>query len=161
MSTSTISFDGHSMNPPPNQAGILPSTSMPPIAHQYSIPNFDGSSTSSFPSEEHTSPDSNPCSVSQNQQLNLCSPHQKDDATERQHCKSKNLFTERRRRDRINAGILRLRALVPKITKVKHFFTTSLMRQSHMISTSLGLFHNALTFSLCLIARWAHQTQSQ
>lgn len=123
MSTSTISFDGHSMNPSLNQAGILPSTSTPPVAHQYSCPNFDGSSTSSFPSDEHTSPDSNPCSVSQNQQLNLCSPHQKDDATERQHCKSKNLFTERRRRDRINAGILRLRSLVPKITKMNRAAT--------------------------------------
>ncbi|KAJ8451635.1 LOW QUALITY PROTEIN: hypothetical protein Cgig2_018269 [Carnegiea gigantea] len=123
MSTSTISFDGHIMNPSLNQAGILLSTSTPPVAHQYSHPNFDGSSTSSFPSDEHTSPDSNPCSVSQNQQLNLCSPHQKDDATERQHCKSKNLFTERRRRDRINAGILRLRALVPKITKMNRAAT--------------------------------------
>uniref|UniRef100_A0A7C9EC98 Transcription factor n=1 Tax=Opuntia streptacantha TaxID=393608 RepID=A0A7C9EC98_OPUST len=141
MSTSTISFDGHSMNPSPNQAGILPSMQTLPVAHQYSCPNFDRSSTSSFPSDEHTSPDSNPCSVSQNQhQLNLCSPHHKDDATERQHCKSKNLFTERRRRNRINTGILRLRALVPKITKVKHSFALSLM-----ISSSSGLFHNVLT----------------
>ncbi|KAL2903285.1 Transcription factor bHLH90 [Bienertia sinuspersici] len=142
MSTSAISFDGqfidtlidkstNNFRSPLNQSNILAwPQSLIPIAQRNSDSTLDGSSTGSFPSDEGPSPDSNPSSVSQDISLKLQPTCHEDCITpkervennkqrpERGQGKSKNLLTERNRRQRINNGILSLRALVPKITKM-------------------------------------------
>ncbi|KNA23568.1 hypothetical protein SOVF_023740 [Spinacia oleracea] len=132
MSTSTISFDGQSIDP----IFDTKSNSCLSSLNQSNMPawpqsTLDGSSTGSFPSDERPSPDSNPCSVSQDtffKPLTVChdnSTIEKDirvveikHKPERGTGKSKNLLTERNRRQRISNGLLSLRALVPKITKM-------------------------------------------
>ncbi|XP_021742640.1 transcription factor bHLH90-like [Chenopodium quinoa] len=146
MSTSTISFDGQSIDPfldiksnsglsslnQPNIPAWPQPSMLPSIAQRYSDSTLDGSSTGSFPSDEHPSPDSNPCSVSQDipsKPLMACHKDpvivQEKHGLKRGTGKSKNLLTERNRRQRINDGILSLRALVPKITKMHKAATLS------------------------------------
>ncbi|XP_057528764.1 transcription factor bHLH90 isoform X2 [Amaranthus tricolor] len=140
MSTSTLTFDGQSINSyvdksiscisSLNQANI-PTWPQPliPLALHSSETNLDGSSTGSFPLDERPSPDSNPCSAAHQKSLKLLTANHENSIIpvdridnrrkpEKGQCKSKNLITERNRRQRINDGILALRALVPKITKM-------------------------------------------
>lgn len=147
MSTSTISFDEQSIDPvfdrstniclsSLNQTNILawPQQPLIQIAPLYSDSTLDVSSTGSFPSDERPSPDSNWSSVSHDIPLQPVTACHEDSIIlknkmdsrlkpERGHCKSKNLLTERNRRQRIHDGILSLRALVPKITKVYRSIT--------------------------------------
>ncbi|XP_074295650.1 transcription factor bHLH90-like [Silene latifolia] len=86
-------------------------------AHTHSDSTMGGSSTGSFPS-----PDSTPFSASQ------AMPKEESQGTqmvEKKSCKSKNLLTERNRRRRISDGMLKLRSLVPKITKMHKAATLS------------------------------------
>ncbi|KMT07248.1 hypothetical protein BVRB_6g148810 [Beta vulgaris subsp. vulgaris] len=149
MSTSTISFDEQSIDPvfdrstniclsSLNQSNILawPQQPLIQIAPLYSDSTLDVSSTGSFPSDERPSPDSNWSSVSHDIPLQPVTACHEDSIIlknkmdsrlkpERGHCKSKNLLTERNRRQRIHDGILSLRALVPKITKMHKAATLS------------------------------------
>lgn len=144
MSTSTLSFDElHSIEPffDIRSSSCLSSLNKPNIpawpqpdlitsvAHHCSDSTLDGSSTGSFPSDERPSPDSNPCSASQDIPFKPLTASRADSIPvkdkvengyrpEKGTGKSKNLLTERNRRQRINNGILSLRALVPKITKM-------------------------------------------
>nr|WCO08280.1 hypothetical protein [Suaeda aralocaspica] len=142
MSTSAVSYDGqfieafvekstNNLESPLNQPNILAwPKSLIPVAQRNSDSTLDGSSTGSFPSDERPSPDSKPCSMSQDTSLKLqttCHENCIDpkegvknnkQRPERGQGRSKNLLTERNRRHRINKGLLSLRALVPKITKM-------------------------------------------
>ncbi|KAK9707393.1 hypothetical protein RND81_07G194800 [Saponaria officinalis] len=70
-----------------------------------------------------SSPDSTPCnSVSQAMPKEVSDGNQN---TGKKQCKSKNLWTERNRRKRISDGMLTLRSIVPKITKMHKAATLS------------------------------------
>lgn len=118
-----------------------------PVSHPTTYPSFEGSSPASTLSDEHPSlksssaPLSQDTSPTQSIEKSNCnvkiSPKRSESVlgcangpidhkdnrkvkqkTEREQYQSKNLFTERNRRNRIKDGLFALRALVPKITKV-------------------------------------------
>ncbi|KAH9612783.1 hypothetical protein KSS87_017515 [Heliosperma pusillum] len=130
MSNSTITFDGPYLDPllentldtclsSLNQLSLLKmAQTLNQIAHTHGDSTMGGSSTGSFPS-----PDSTPCSVSQ--AIPFTPLKEGSEKVEKKTCKSKNLFTERNRRSRIREGMLKLRSLVPKITKMDKAATLS------------------------------------
>ncbi|KAM7468653.1 hypothetical protein LguiB_016215 [Lonicera macranthoides] len=119
-----------------------------PVSHPTTYPSFEGSSPASTLSDEHPSlksgsaPLSQDTSPTQSIEKPKCnvkiSPKRRSESvlgcangpidhkdnrkvkqkTEREQYQSKNLITERNRRNRIKDGLFALRALVPKITKM-------------------------------------------
>ncbi|KAL9240947.1 hypothetical protein vseg_015112 [Gypsophila vaccaria] len=84
-----------------------------------------GSSTGSFPSVERPSPDSTPRSVSQVMPFTVKKGDNGSQKAGKKHYTSKNLYTERNRRKRNGDGLLTLRSVVPKITKMNKGATLS------------------------------------
>lgn len=117
----------------------------PPVTHSGSYTSVEGSSSSSNPSNEHSMFDSN-CGLpfkqskkssgsndrecnkkwlnQQNGLVSSCGVVKQNHTAKvirkkgNENYQSKNLVTERNRRNRINDRLLTLRSLVPKITKV-------------------------------------------
>lgn len=104
-----------------------------PMSQATSYPSFEISSSGLVSEDDHPSFDSingslrskNPkCNGNLIKQNMGFTSNDKENANlsrvkQRARCQSKNLFTERKRRNRIKDGLFALRALVPKISKVK------------------------------------------